>query len=110
MAGMWECPTRELPAGDGQAATGLHPAEFPRAAGRPALVAGAVLGELRHAITHHRIRAVVRAGTWETGSGGTGRAAQDGGPLHWVRGEELGGLGLTGLTKKVLRRPFAAVR
>jgi hypothetical protein len=61
-----------------------------------------VLGELRHAITHHRIRAVVRAGR----IAGGGRVAD---PLGWFGGRALGDLPLTGMTRKIVRRWGAAL-
>ena len=66
---------------------------------RGALKSGEVLGRLRHAITHHRILAWVRAG----------RAAFRGAPpdgLAWRRRSELEGAELTGMTRKVLRTGF----
>ncbi|MEM7311403.1 MAG: A/G-specific adenine glycosylase [Planctomycetota bacterium] len=96
MAGMWELPTRELPGPEG-GLTGLWPPEF---AG-PALREGEPLGEVSHGITHHRIRARVRA-AWAEGEGGA-----DGAPeRRWVSPEAASELGLTGMARKILARPF----
>jgi A/G-specific adenine glycosylase len=89
MAGLLEFPTREL------AARGedprLWPAELPpgiaRASREP-------LGELRHTITHHRVRARVLAGRL------SGRRPPEG--ARWAEPDELAGLALTGLARKVL--------
>lgn len=94
MAGLWELPTRELaPARRGRDVVGLWPSEFPRGV---ALEAREPLGELRHAITHHRIQATVRRGRWTRGRSPLG------GSLRWAGERELERLGVTGLTKKAL--------
>ena len=85
MAGMWECPTREL------GSSHLWPRTFPGTG----LVAGEELGEVRHGITRHRIKARVRAGRR------TGRGRLPAG-LAWYSPEAIQGLGLTGMTRKVL--------
>ncbi len=90
MAGLLEFPTRELVA-EGEAVR-LWPAT--RARGL-APEARAPLGELVHAITHHRIRATVRAARLRAGRVPSG--------MRWVRPEELAELALTGMTRKVLR-------
>lgn len=90
MAGLLEFPTRELVA-EGEAVR-LWPAT--RARGL-APEARAPLGELVHAITHHRIRATVRAARLNAGRVPSG--------MRWVRPEELAELALTGMTRKVLR-------
>jgi A/G-specific adenine glycosylase len=89
MAGLLEPPTRELP-NDADQLSGLYPADF----SAPAVLSlGDSLGLLRHSITRHRIQAEVRE-------------ARVVGPLpegwRWVRRDELGETGLTGMAKKVL--------
>ncbi|MDP6410876.1 MAG: A/G-specific adenine glycosylase [Planctomycetota bacterium] len=59
---------------------------------------GELLGEVRHAITHHRIRARVRAG--RAGY----RGAREG--LGWLRRSALVDAELTGMARKVLRAGF----
>ena len=83
MAGMWQFPTNEL------SASGLFPAEV-----AAPLVPGEPLGELRHSITRHRIRAEVRRARLG------GRRASN---WRWFRPAELEDLPLTGMAKKVLR-------
>jgi A/G-specific adenine glycosylase len=90
MAGLWELPTREVPGPDG-ARAGLWPAEF-----RAAVRAGAPLGEVAHAITHHRIRARVRAARV------AGRPV--GGEHRFLPRAEAGAVGLTGMARKILAR------
>lgn len=90
MAGLLEFPTRELVSAGGRAL--LWPAV--RAPGL-APEACEPLGELVHAITHHRVRATVRAARLAA------RRAPAG--MCWVPAEELAGLALTGMTHKVLR-------
>jgi A/G-specific adenine glycosylase len=88
MAGLLELPTRErVVAG---AAPRLWPAELP-AALVPA--PGAPLARFAHAITHHRIRAEVRAA----------RARSLPPHMRWVDERELAGAALTGMAKKALR-------
>lgn len=89
MAGLWEPPTREV-GGGAHGVSALFPPDF---AAPGALRLGPRIGELRHAITRHRIRGEVfeaevvgaLASSW-----------------RWVRPAELGRLGLTGMAKKVL--------
>jgi hypothetical protein len=64
------------------------------------LVVGPALGSVRHAITHHAIRATVRSARLAAG-------ARVRAPLAWREPGELAGLGLTGMTRKILARPFA---
>ena len=91
MAGMWELPTREVA---GEEASGLWPAGF----GLGDIRAGDRLGEVRHGITHHRIRATVcRARSPDRGTDG----------LRWVPLADLERLALTGMTRKILMRAFA---
>ena len=87
MAGMWELPTREIE-NDAGYLSGLFPAEF---AGP--LELDEVLANLRHSITKHRIRAVLRQATGAPKRPDLGR---------WVAPGELEELPLTGMTRKVL--------
>jgi adenine-specific DNA glycosylase len=89
MAGMLEFPTIERTArGEGL----LHPTRHGEGA---ALRASEALLELRHTITHHRIRAVVFAG--RTSARVLPR------PYAWHARGEVARMPLTGLSKKVLR-------
>jgi A/G-specific adenine glycosylase len=90
MAGLLEFPTREVPGPSG-GLSGLWPAEF-----APPLYECEPLDEIRHAITHHRIRARVRRATLAPGASATAR-------LHWESPSAAGALGLTGMARKVLR-------
>ena len=92
MAGMFELPTREV------GSRLLWPEAFPGGAAAPA--AGPLLGEVRHGITHHRIRVRVHRGELPPGE-------PEGDGWVWASGERAGALALTGMTKKVLERPFA---
>jgi adenine-specific DNA glycosylase len=96
MAGMWQLPTVERPPQRAPGGAGLFPASFPIGA---ELDEGEELGEVRHGITHHRIRARVRAGELR------GRVAP---PLRWTRTGDLDQLPLTGMTRKILRARFLA--
>jgi len=89
MAGLHEFPTRELVA-EGERAL-LWPLEHVRGL---VFEVGEPLGAIAHTITHHRIRASVRAA----------RLAGDALPpeARWASPEELAGLALTGLARKVL--------
>ena len=91
MAGLWQMPTIE-----GRRSGG---ALFPR---RPpaSIRTGGKLCEVRHTITRHRIRAVLRRGTLASG-----RLAA---PLAWVSGRDLDSLPLTGMTRKCLTAILAA--
>jgi len=99
MAGMWQFPTREIAAANGELA-GLFESRFP---GRPVLQRAsstdAALGQIRHTITRHRIRVKIHAGR-------APRAAILA-PLAWIEREQLGALALTGMAKKILRAGFA---
>ncbi|MEW6074027.1 MAG: A/G-specific adenine glycosylase [Planctomycetota bacterium] len=88
MAGLWELPTREL------APPGAPPLLWPAAHARPGLTAGEELGRLSHAITCHRIRAVVRSG----------RLVGPAGDARWLAPAAAADLGLTGMARKVLAR------
>jgi A/G-specific adenine glycosylase len=92
MAGLYEFPTREVL--DGGAEGRLYPPQF--ASGE--LRAGQSVGALRHTITHHKIEA--RAVTADAGP------LDSDGPLRWVPDRELESLGLTGMTRKLLRAGF----
>jgi A/G-specific adenine glycosylase len=94
MASMWQFPTAEV-APDGRAASGLFPRELPRAGGRPLASEGEPLGEIRHTITRHRIRARVFAAAIPRGEVAP--------PLAWVSRQRAGRLALTGMTRKILR-------
>ncbi len=96
MAGMWQVPTIEVPGPSG-ALTGWFAREW---SGGARLAAGVEIGELRHGITHHRIRARIFAGRTR------GRLAARG-PLAWVPRAVVARLPVTGMTRKVLRAPFA---
>jgi len=88
MAGLWQFPTREeVPAG---APGRLFPAQWPSGAG---LEPRERLFDLRHAITHHRIRAVVRRARIRRAPAG----------WRWTGERERAALGLTGMARKVLR-------
>ncbi|QDU69811.1 A/G-specific adenine glycosylase [Engelhardtia mirabilis] len=95
MAGLWELPTRELASDAGR----LWPTEYAHAGLQP----HEELGKLSHGITVHRIKARVRRGELWTPGG----ALPVGGDLAWIHREQLAGLGLTGMARKILRRPFA---
>lgn len=91
MAGMLQFPTLERPP-PGGAPSGLF--RLP-----PGLLqAGEHLATIRHAITHHRIRARVRRGR------SLFQRAPDG--LRWLRRAEVSAAGLTGMTRKVLGGGF----
>jgi hypothetical protein len=89
MAGLHEFPTREL------VEAGERARLWPER-GLTELVRGPghSLGELAHTITHHRIRAEVRAARF------VGRTLPA--EARWAGPEELAGLALTGLARKVL--------
>jgi A/G-specific adenine glycosylase len=96
MAGMWECPTREL-VGEGTTLL-FDPGPVEPCRGGE-LVAGEPLVELRHGITRHRIRAVVRTG--EARIPGRRRLAA---PFAFHALDRVADLALTGMTRKLLRR------
>jgi A/G-specific adenine glycosylase len=92
MAGMWQFPSREKRTAEGPARL------FPRrltAGGPRAPGAAAVLGELRHTITRHRVRA--RLLVAEPPS----RPATP--PYRWVSADQVDGLALTGMARKAWR-------
>ena len=99
MANMWQFPTREVAATNGELA-GLFEARFTGAGGlRRAGSAGDRLGEIRHTITNHRIRVGIHAGRVARRS----IAA----PFAWIDRERLPELALTGMARKILRAGFA---
>ncbi|MFN0007142.1 MAG: A/G-specific adenine glycosylase [Planctomycetota bacterium] len=91
MAGLWQLPTVELPASGGV----LFPLRPPASIriGRP-------LCEVRHTITRHRIRALVKSGTVDSG-----RPAAS---LAWVNRQAMTSLPLTGMTRKCVSAILAA--
>jgi A/G-specific adenine glycosylase len=91
MAGLWQLPTIELPASGGVL--------FPR---RPpaSIRMGGRLCEVRHTITRHRIRAIVKSGTLASR-----KLAES---LAWVPGTDLSSLPLTGMTRKCMTAILAA--
>lgn len=92
MAGLYEFPTREVAAGSGEVR--LYPPNWTL----ESLCGGEAVGALRHTITHHKIEA--QALQASAGS------LDPQGPMRWVRDEELDALGLTGMTRKLLRSGF----
>lgn len=97
MADLWELPTREL-APEGSA-TRLFPRAWPELA-QGSFEVGAELGELRHAITHHRIRLHARAARI---SGASAAHAEPGPRLAWFAPAHLPELALTGMARKLLK-------
>jgi len=97
MAGLFECPTRELTnAGE---SSRLFPAEFALPDPEARLVGQRELAELRHSITNHRIRARILVGEAELLS-----AAQLDPTWRWVRPEDADSLALSGMTAKLLKK------
>ncbi len=101
MAGMWECPTREV------APVGAPGARlFPTALARP--VEGGVLEprerlvRFTHSITHHRIRADVLVAEVVDAAGAAGERELRPG-FAWSGLDEVDARALTGMTKKLLR-------
>jgi A/G-specific adenine glycosylase len=91
MAGLWQLPTIERPASGGV----LFPSRPP-----VPIRIGSELCEVRHTITRHRIRAVVKTGTL-----GSRRISPS---LAWVPGSGLSSLPLTGMTRKCMTAILAA--
>lgn len=85
MAGMWQMPTVGRLFGESR----------PRG-----LREGEVLCEVRHTITRHRIRAVVKRATLAS------RTPPEG--AEWIEEERLSGIALTGMTRKCLSAILAA--
>jgi A/G-specific adenine glycosylase len=98
MAGLWELPTREL------GSAHLFPARWAAEKRRALFCEGEELGRLRHTITHHRIRLVLRRGELAAPTRGTA--------WRWVALARTSELPLTGMARKALRalRPSSAVR
>jgi A/G-specific adenine glycosylase len=96
MAGLWQLPTIELPGPDSRL-TGLFPPAWPVDA---PIRTGALLGEVRHTITRHRIRARVLAGRLEGPQPGRNRG------VEWIPRDRLADLGLTGMARKILGAPL----
>ena len=97
MAGMWQLPTRERPGAE-EGGSGLFPPDF-RGGGALRLGSSEPLLEIRHSITHHRIRARVHRGRVE------GAVSL---PYQWFAAADAPEQALTGMTKKVLKRMMAA--
>lgn len=93
MASMWELPTRELEGPEG-GRSGLFPPEFGSGLAS-GLELDEDLGDLRHSITNHRIRAVLRAAT-------APRKLPAG--ARWADPQDLESLALTGMTRKAMRK------
>jgi A/G-specific adenine glycosylase len=96
MAGMLECPTRELASGP---RTRLFDAELAAPCPGGGLVPGEALAELRHGITNHRIRAVVRSAELRLPA-----RRRPAAPFAFHPLERLDDLELTGMTRKLLGR------
>jgi A/G-specific adenine glycosylase len=91
MAGLWELPTKQIPS---PGASDLWPESWPtglRAKAETPLL------QAKHAITHHRIVMSVLSG-----QAAAKAIAHDSDRMRWFRWEELGDLGLTGLTRKAV--------
>ena len=97
MADLLECPTRELVPSGGEPR--LFPSEFAPPSPIGELRVLEELTEIRHSITHHRIRATIRVAELT-------RAAPSELPSswRWIRPLDAGSLGLTGMTTKLLKR------
>jgi A/G-specific adenine glycosylase len=93
MARMWQLPTLE------RTRRGLYPTRWPPGVD---IRAGAKLGEIRHTITHHRIRADVRRAQLVS-------VATTGDSFAWFARRDVDDLALTGMARKVLRAPFLAI-
>jgi len=93
MAGLWELPTREVAAGELR----LFPADV-----EMELVSREEVGEIKHSITKHRIRARVLGAV----------VGSEELPVGWAWFElgELEGLGVTGMTLKALELGRARAR
>ena len=96
MAGLLECPTREVPARAGDL-SGLYPADWTAPGPGLAFRAGRELGRLTHGITHHRIGVRLREGRI-VGRGAPGAA------FTWVPVGRLAEARLAGLARKIARR------
>ena len=97
MAGLFECPTREVTS-SGESAR-LFPAEFALPSPEARLLDTRELAEIRHSITNHRIRALILIGEVEF------PAAEQLDPTwRWVRPEDSSILALSGMTAKLLKK------
>lgn len=96
MAGLWQLPTIELAAAGGSRSR-LFEGDWPSGA---RIRTGPALGEVRHTITRHRIRACLHAGRL------VGSLPGHAAGLEWIPRARLADLGLTGMTRKILRAPF----
>jgi len=94
MASMWQLPTIEV-GSDERIAPARH-------RGDVRIVEVEPLGELRHAITHHLIRARVAVGRIASGDVVA--------PYAWHRVDALGGLARTGMTRKIEARDWLGAR
>jgi A/G-specific adenine glycosylase len=116
MAGMWQFPTIEIGSGGVRARTNvsgghLHPTRWPEGID---FELGELLGELRHTITHHRIRAVVHVARLARDSRSSRRAIDGSGDdrsssFAWFDRTRIDALPLTGMARKVLRACFLAI-
>jgi A/G-specific adenine glycosylase len=96
MSSMWQLPTIETSGGEL-----IAPARWPLdERGHPALAELEPLGEVRHTITHHRIRARVFRGRLLAGEPPPS--------LAWFARAAIEDLARTGMTKKILRAGFLA--
>ncbi|MFT7539221.1 MAG: A/G-specific adenine glycosylase [Gammaproteobacteria bacterium] len=99
MGGMWEMPTREVLTG-----TGEETYLWPRAPHGPAGLVeekpASLLGQLSHSITKHRITADLREALVQPAV----MAFTDANTAAWFDVDKLSGVGLTGLTRKALKR------
>ena len=97
MAGLFECPTRELTS-SGESPR-LFPVEFGLPGSEARLVGTRELAVIRHSITNHRIRARILFGEI---------ALSEEEPLEptwrWVRPEDADTLALSGMTAKLLKK------
>jgi len=98
MAGLWQLPTVELPHARGQFRD-LFRREWPAGV---TIREGDLLTEVRHTITRHRIWGGVLASRL------VGPLPGPNCGLKWIPRAGLADLGLTGMTRKILRAPFAA--
>ena len=103
MAGLWELPTREVVPSGGRAR--LWAQRLP--AGGPRIRRGVELGLVTHGITKHRIRARVHRASVHSKEAERGQE-RSGRRWRWVRPADVDALGVTGMTRKALRRFLTA--